>query len=175
MERADGRAAGPEGGPRHRRPDHHLREGAGGRLLHAFHEPWHQHFIQVSNCYMHLPIFCISACLYSSCDLPKYYVFKGSPRRSPRTCSPSCRRCHWTSGSTRPRPTSGCPSYSSSWPGSAPTSGTTPTPATTRPRCSSTSSLSATRCGSPSAASCSRAATSPPSKKLGRGNILLCL
>ena len=50
MERADGRAAGPEGGPRHRRPHHHLREGAGGRLLHAFHEPWHQHFIQVSNC-----------------------------------------------------------------------------------------------------------------------------
>ena len=47
MERADGRAAGPEGGPRHRRPDHPLREGAGGRLLHAFHEPWHQHFIQV--------------------------------------------------------------------------------------------------------------------------------
>ena len=95
-------------------------------------------------------------------------MFKGSPRRSPLTCSPSCRRCRWTSGSTLPRPTSGSPSCSSSWPGSAPTSGTTPTPATTRPRSSSTSSRSATRCGSPSAASCSRAATSPPSKKLGR-------
>ena len=46
MERADGRAAGPEGRPRHRGPDHHLREGAGRRLLHALHEPGHQHPVQ---------------------------------------------------------------------------------------------------------------------------------
>ena len=42
MERVDGGAAGPEGGPGHHRPDHHLREGAGRRLLHALHEPRHQ-------------------------------------------------------------------------------------------------------------------------------------
>ena len=46
VERLDGGAARPEGGLGHHRPDHHLREGAGRRLLHALHEPWHQHPLQ---------------------------------------------------------------------------------------------------------------------------------
>ena len=46
MEWTDGRVVGPEGRPGHRRPHHHLREGAGRGLLHALHEPWHQHTVQ---------------------------------------------------------------------------------------------------------------------------------
>ena len=46
MEWTDGRAVGPEGRLGHRGPHHHLREGAGRGLLHALHEPRHQHIVQ---------------------------------------------------------------------------------------------------------------------------------
>ena len=42
----DRRAAGPEGRPGGGRHHHHLREGAGGGLHHALHEPWCDHSLQ---------------------------------------------------------------------------------------------------------------------------------
>ena len=77
MERDDRRAAGSEGRPGGGRHHHHLREGAGGGLHHALHEPRRDYSVQEAHQEGPQPLLISLPALLRRVDLHHY----GLPRR----------------------------------------------------------------------------------------------